>query len=68
MDQREDVLRLHRRDGRYNNVKAKIELTYTDDLEWITVNTRTSAIFKNKITAYKIRVSASTLACVKLHV
>ena len=38
-DQRGDALKLHRRDGRYRNARIKMVLTYTDELDYVKVNT-----------------------------
>ena len=67
-DQRGDVLKLHRRDGRYRNARIKMELTYTDDLDWITVNTGASAVFEDRMSADRMRVSTSTSGFVELNV
>lgn len=67
-DQRGDALKLHRRDGRYRNVRIKMILTYTDELDRIKVNTGAEAIFEDVIKSDRMRVSTSTSGYVELNV
>lgn len=67
-DQRGDALKLRLRQPNFKSPHVRIELTYTEELEKINVNTGAQAIFRDLIKTERLDITASTSGIVEAEI